>query len=231
MGLAAAAVATGLAWLIASAVFGLSLPGLAATALIFALATSSYLYTTRRGKFIVWAGLLDGLALRGDERLLDVGCGRGCGAVLMLAAKRLPRGQAVGIDLWSRKDQSGNHPEATLRNAKLEGIGERVAVHTADMRKLPFPDRSFEVVTGSLAVHNIADARGREAALAEIRRVLKPGGTARIADIGRTAAYQRYLSSLPGTTVERRRLGWRFWAGGPQMPTTLVTVRRARTLD
>ena len=210
-------------------VFGVSLPGLAAAALIFALAASSYLYTTRRGKFIVWAGLLDGLALRGDERLLDVGCGRG--AVLMLAAKRLPRGQAVGIDLWSSKDQSGNHQQATLRNAKLEGIGERVEVHTADMRKLPFPDRSFEVVTSSLAVHNIASARGREAALAEILRVLKPGGTALIADIGRTAAYQRYLSRLPGTTVERRRLGWRFWAGGPQMPTTLVTVRRARTLD
>lgn len=92
----------------------------------------------------------------------------------------------MGIDLWSSKDQAGNHQEATLRNAKLEGIGERVEVHTADMRKLPFPDRSFEVITSSLAVHNIASARGREAALAEILRVLKPGGTALIADIGRT---------------------------------------------
>lgn len=99
------------------------------------------------------------------------------------------------------------------------------------MRRLPFPDRSFEVVTGSLAVHNIASARSREAALADILRVLKPGGTALIADIRRTAAYRRSFSRQPGTTVERRRPGWRFWAGGPQMPTTLVTVRRARTLD
>jgi hypothetical protein len=39
------------------------------------------LYTSRRGKFIVWDRLLDGLNLRGDERILDLGCGRG--AVLL----------------------------------------------------------------------------------------------------------------------------------------------------
>lgn len=105
VGLTATAAATGLAWLVAFVVLAVPLPALATAALIFALAASSYRYTTRRGQFIVWAGLLDGLALRGDERLLDVGCGRG--AVLLLAAKRLPRGQAVGIDLWSRKDQIG----------------------------------------------------------------------------------------------------------------------------
>src|SRR6266480_5890502 len=61
------------------------------------------LHSTRRGKFRVWAELLDGLGLRGDERVLDVGCGRG--AVLMLAAERVPRGRAVGIDLWRSRDQ------------------------------------------------------------------------------------------------------------------------------
>src|SRR5690348_13146536 len=45
----------------------------------------SCLYTTLRGKFVVWANLLDPLGLRGDERLLDLGCGRG--AVLLLAAQ------------------------------------------------------------------------------------------------------------------------------------------------
>ena len=37
----------------------------------------SFLYTTRRGKFQVWDEILDGLHLRGDERVLDMGCGRG----------------------------------------------------------------------------------------------------------------------------------------------------------
>ena len=45
----------------------------------------SYLYTTLRGKFVVWAELLDRLGLRGDERILDLGCGRG--AVLLMAAQ------------------------------------------------------------------------------------------------------------------------------------------------
>jgi arsenite methyltransferase len=66
-------------------------------AFIFALSAASFLFTTRPGKFAVWSELLDGLRLRGDERLLDVGCGRG--AVLLLAAKRLTSGRAVGIEM------------------------------------------------------------------------------------------------------------------------------------
>src|SRR3954470_8866874 len=57
-----------------------------------------YLYTTLQGKFVVWPGLLDRLGLRGDERILDLGCGRG--AVLLMAAQHLATGGAVGVDLW-----------------------------------------------------------------------------------------------------------------------------------
>jgi arsenite methyltransferase len=193
-------------------------------AIVFALSTISYVWTTRRGKFIVWSELLHTLALRGDERLLDVGCGRGM--VLILAAKRLPAGRAVGVDLWSTTDQSGNSEGATLRNAELEDVRGRIELHTADMRRLPFPDESFDVVTSSLAIHNIKDAQGREQALSEILRVLKKGGTAMIADILHTAEYQRYVSARPGARVERHRLGWRFWYGGPHVATTLVKIRR-----
>ena len=48
---------------------GLSL----AIGVVFALSTLSFLWTTRRGKFVVWDELLDGLALRDDQILLDVG--------------------------------------------------------------------------------------------------------------------------------------------------------------
>jgi arsenite methyltransferase len=65
-----------------------------------------YLHTTLRGKFVVWADLLDQLHLRGDERILDMGCGRG--AVLLMAAQRLTTGRAAGVDLWRNVDQSGN---------------------------------------------------------------------------------------------------------------------------
>ncbi len=227
IGLTIAAVVAGC---VAVILFASSRPWLAdfslAIAVVFALSTISFVWTTRRGKFIVWDELLDTLALRGDERLLDVGCGRGM--VLILAAKRLPAGRAVGIDLWSATDQSGNREEATLRNAELEGVRDRIELRTADMRQLPFPDQSFDVVTSSLAIHNIKDAQGRAQALAEILRVLKAGGTAMIADILHTADYQRYFSSQPGTKAERHRLGWRFWYGGPQIATALVKVRKSR---
>jgi arsenite methyltransferase len=221
--------AAGLVFLAAAVVLFLwSWPWLAglalAAAVIFSLSVLSFVWTTRRGKFAVWAELLDALALRGDERLLDVGCGRG--AVLMLAAKRLPRGRAVGLDLWSRTDQSGNSEQATLRNAEREGVPDRIELHTGDMRKMPFSDQSFDVVTSSLAIHNIPEGAGREQALAEILRVLKPGGTALLADIRHAADYQRYFAARPGAEVERRRLDWRFWYGGPYAATSLVTVRR-----
>src|SRR5678816_1469372 len=58
----------------------------------------SGLHSSLRGKFLVWQELLDGLHLKGDERLLDLGCGRG--AVLCAAARRLPRGLGVGVDIW-----------------------------------------------------------------------------------------------------------------------------------
>ena len=193
-------------------------------ALLFVLSAASFLFTTKRGKFSVWSELLDSLNLQGDERLLDVGCGRG--AVLLLAAKHLPKGRAVGIDLWSTRDQSGNGEQAALRNAELEGVRERVELHTGDMRRLPFPDLSFDVVTSSLAIHNIRDEKGREQAVEEIWRVTKSGGTALIADIGHTTEYARRLATLPGASVEHRRLDWRFWYGGPHAATSLVTMRR-----
>jgi arsenite methyltransferase len=227
LGLAAAAI---LGFGTAAILFAYSLrwPGSLSlvAAAVFVLSTLSFVWTTRRGKFIVWDELLDTLALRGDERCLDVGCGRG--AVLLLTAERLPIGRAAGVDLWSTTDQSGNSERVTLRNAELEGVGDRIALHTADMRRLPFPDESFDVVTSSLAIHNIPDTQGRERALAEILRVLKKDGTAMIADFRHTAEYERYFLALPHTRVEHHNLGWRFWYGGPHAATRLVKVRRSR---
>src|SRR5262245_44642927 len=60
---------------------------------------------------------LDLIPWRGDESVLDVGCGRGL--LLIGAARRLTTGKAVGIDLWQAVDLSGNRPQATLANAQL----------------------------------------------------------------------------------------------------------------
>jgi SAM-dependent methyltransferase len=185
---------------------------------------SSFLYTTRRGKFQVWQEVLDGLHLRDDDRVLDMGCGRG--AVLVAVARRLSSGRVTGIDLWSTHDQSGNARDVTIRNAALEGVQNRVEIETGDMRALPFPDRTFDLVVSSLAIHNISSNAERAKAVAEAWRVLKPGGRLAIADIRATARYAATLRALGAAGVNRRGLGWRFWYGNPFAGTTLVSAAK-----
>lgn len=192
-------------------------------ALWLALFVGSYLYTTRVGKFQVWARVLGGLRLRGDEQVLDLGCGRG--AQLLAAAKLVPRGRAVGIDLW-RADQTSNSPDATRRNAEREGVADRIDLHTGDITRLPFADSTFDLVISSLVLHNIPSAAGRRAAIDEAVRVLRPGGRLAIADLQATSRHRERLHELGLTDVRRRNLGWRMWWGGPWLPTRLVTATK-----
>src|SRR6185436_10835669 len=91
----------------------------------------------------------------GKMRVRDVGCG--LGLFLIGADKRLSTGRAVGIDKWQQEDPSGNNAAGTLSNAMIEGVADKVEVHTGDARKLPFPDANFDVVLSSMALHNIYD--------------------------------------------------------------------------
>jgi len=192
--------------------------------LFFLASTISFLYTTRRGKFVEWDRILDGLQLQGDERVLDMGCGRG--AVLTAVARRLTTGRVTGIDIWNTHDQSGNARDVTARNASLEGVADRVTIETGDMRALPFADATFDLVVSSLAIHNIQGNADRRRAVAEGFRVLKPGGRLVVADIRATAIYEDALRTLGASKIARRRLGWRFWWGNPVAATSLVTASK-----
>jgi len=188
------------------------------------LSGGSYIYTTRRGKFQVWAELLVGLNLLGDEQILDMGCGRG--AVLLMAASFLNKGKATGVDIWSTSDQSGNAREVTLKNAEREGVAKKVELYTADMRELPFANGTFDLVMSSLAIHNISQREGRDKALTEAVRVLKPGGRLIIADIRETKRYAEHLHKLGMSDVSCQLLDWRFWYGAPWVMTNLVKANK-----
>jgi ubiquinone/menaquinone biosynthesis C-methylase UbiE len=163
------------------------------------------------GKFRARDKLLDSLQLRGDETVLDVGCGHGL--LLIAAAKRLPRGRSIGIDLWSQVDQGNNSREATLENANLEGVADRVEVRDGDMRKLPFPDGSVDAVVANLAIHNISDREGRREAISEIVRVLKPGGQITLMDFKHVGQYEEDLKK--NGIADARVSGRIFWIFPP----------------
>jgi arsenite methyltransferase len=155
------------------------------------------------GKFRHRDMMLNMLRWRGDERVLDVGTGRGL--LLIGAARRLTTGTATGIDIWSTKDLSGNSLARTQTNIDVEGVQDKVDLKSDDARKLSFPDATFDVVLSNLCIHNIPDADGRAQACREIARVLKPGGTALISDFINTGTYQKIFENC-GLKVSRTGL-------------------------
>jgi arsenite methyltransferase len=138
--------------------------------------------------------VLDQIAWRGDERVLDVGCGRGL--MLIGAARRLTTGRAIGIDIWQAKDQSANTPDSALDNARIEGVFEKIEIQTADMRSLRFADNSFDVVISHWVVHNLVKETDRNLSLSEMVRILRPGGKLILCDIEYRDAYVKYLKTL-----------------------------------
>ena len=170
------------------------------------------IWTSRVGKVIARERLLDHVTWTGREQVLDVGCGRGL--LLIGAARRLTSGRATGIDIWQAEDLSGNGPDATLDNARREQVADRVAVETADMRRLPFAEGSFDLVVSCAAIHNVPSAAHRAVAIAEIARVLKPGGTALIDDIRHLGDYASAFAAHGCRDIQRlgSPLVSAFWA-------------------
>lgn len=160
-----------------------------------------HVWASRVGKVRAARRLLDTRSWRGDETTLDVGCGHGL--LLIDAARRLTTGTAVGVDIWRSKDQWHNSAAVTVANARNAGVADRVAVHGADARALPFRDAAFDVVTSSFVIHNLRDADDRARALREIARVLKPDGYLFIIDIAHTAEYALALRAAGLHNVQR----------------------------
>src|SRR5262249_4660431 len=145
--------------------------------------------------------LLDRIAWSGDEQVVDVGWGRGL--IMIGGAKRLTTGRATGIDIWQAQDLTRNGPEAVLENARRERVAERVDVQTADVRKLPFVDGSFDIVVSNAVIPNLYKASDRGQALREIARGLKPGGRALIEDIRHHRQYARTFSQNGCTDLRK----------------------------
>jgi demethylmenaquinone methyltransferase/2-methoxy-6-polyprenyl-1,4-benzoquinol methylase len=128
------------------------------------------------------------LDLKGSETTLDIACGTG--DIAFMTAARLTTGRATGLDIT----------QAMLDIAERKRVErhiENVCFHRGDIMRMPFADATFDCVTGGYALRNVPDVAG---ALAEIKRVLKPGGRLLSLDFGHPPsrvyrrAYLRYLA-------------------------------------
>ncbi len=194
--------------------YGIDGPGAVAGLLIAGglclAAAGGMLWSSKVGKLRARDNLIGAIPWRGDETVLDVGCGRGL--LLIAAAKRLTSGTAIGIDVWHNVDQAGNRPEATWANARREGVADRIDIKDADARQIPFTDGTFDVIVSSLVLHNIHGRAERDTAVREIVRVLKPGGRVALLDVAHTGAYAQVLINSGMADVRRSRPQLLFFA-------------------
>src|SRR5580700_3129842 len=149
------------------------------------------MWSSRNGKLALRDQLLDSLELKGEEKVLDAGCGRGL--MVIGAAKRLKTGKATGVDVWDAAVLSGNSSDAAKANAKLEGVAEKVRFETGDIRKLVYPEKTYDAAISALAIHNFSDREARDKVVRELWRVLKPGGGVLILDIMHVGEYASVL--------------------------------------
>ena len=109
--------------------------------------------------------------LRAGMDLLDVGCGPA--SITADLAERVTPGRVVALDAASGALEAAR---ATLRD---RGLSEQVEVTCGDVMALPFEDASFDVVHAHQVLQHLADPVG---ALAEMRRVTRPGGIVAVRD-------------------------------------------------
>jgi len=136
---------------------------------------------------------LELLGLRGDERqLLDVGCGGG--ANLQRLMERAPHGHVVGVDYAPVS-------VALSREVNAAAIAAgRCEVVEGDVLSLPFAEGRFDVVSAFETIYFWPDAA---AGLAQIRRVLRPGGRLLVCndDDGTSTDAQDIARQIPGMSL------------------------------
>lgn len=108
---------------------------------------------------------------RSDARVLDICCGTGD---LVLALAGRARATVLGSDFC--------HPMLVEARAKTGRSGARAGLFESDALRLPVRDASLDLLTVAFGFRNLANY---EAGLAEIRRALRPGGTAAILEFSR----------------------------------------------
>lgn len=143
--------------------------------LVFSAVAPRYDFITRAlsfGRDRIWKkNLVNGLPVNQRPRCLDLACGTG--DIARLLSRRYPEARITGLDL--NRDMLALAEKATPRSG--------IEFRAADMCQTGFPDGTFDIISGGYALRN---APGLPQALAEIHRVMKPGGGAAFLDFAKS---------------------------------------------
>ena len=131
----------------------------------------------------------------GDAAVLDVGCGTG--EIIIRLATKYPRATFTGVDL--------EEPHLARAAERCAAFGARVRFQRGDALALPFADASFDLVTCRHLVQAVPDAKR---VLAEIRRVLRPGGRLVILEFSSPRGLMGVLYRAYSRLVLPRVGGW-----------------------
>lgn len=135
--------------------------------------------------------------------VLDVGCGPGTLALEL--AQRAPGLAITGVDISA--DMVAQARAAAARS----GLGGKVSFETADGAALPFPDSSVDLVVSTLSMHHW---ERKAAVLAELARVVRPGGSIRIYDAWRP----ELLTAAEGLPLALQVQQMPLWLGPLPLP-------------
>ena len=120
----------------------------------------------------VWELVLAHLDWNGEGQALDIGCGNG--ALTIKLAQKCTKARVIGIDYWGKKwEYSKNTCE---RNAKIEGVSERVTFQKASAVSLPFDDGHFDAAVSNFVFHEVSDAKDKREVIREALRAVRKGG-------------------------------------------------------
>jgi SAM-dependent methyltransferase len=107
-----------------------------------------------------------------QDLVLDAGCGGG--RTSLAVSKVLKNGRVVALDRFDASYIDGGGRALLERNLRLAGLAETVQIEKGDLTQLPFPDAHFDAAVSAHVIDHLK--QHKKTGLAEIRRVLKPGG-------------------------------------------------------
>jgi ubiquinone/menaquinone biosynthesis C-methylase UbiE len=129
-------------------------------------------------QYKVWNLVIEKLSWDGRGKALDIGTG--AGALAIELAKKFSESIIWGIDYWGKL---WNYSKIKCeKNAKIEGVGNRVVFQKATASNLPFKDGEFDAIVSNFVYHEVRDMKDKKKLISESFRVLKKGGAFSLQD-------------------------------------------------